>query len=199
MMLVGIICSFIVGSGALVVSACTLWITFTARTAQYRNRLYEEQLKLYPELIALMDVAVINALTYRQVCKEQEESAKEGLEREYDREKFFSDAHEGYRKLNDCFKKACHLLPDEVCRATGGVVASVLCLVFPVFIEDDKEQLKKLRLGIAEQQEAVVRAMRHCVGADNLTGETLKLFGSQAVMDQKTTGTVSSGPGEGYG
>ncbi len=139
----GVNLSATVGLGGLSLAGLSLWLNHRSRTSQLRQKLYEEQLKVYPEVLSVLEDAQISALVYDSIRADRLEPHLTGEAKEEREEDRFWDAADAYKKGRETLLKVLPIVPANVYLAIDDCLTSIMYIVYPVTIEDDMEKVGK--------------------------------------------------------
>jgi hypothetical protein len=169
--LAGIICSFLVGIGGIIFAGFNQYLNYKSRTAQFRHKVYDEQIKLYPELIMLLRDAVMGAIAFHHNLTNRDSDSRR-------------QAIASWSEANDCCIKHAAILPEDVIKSADKVTSSVFSIVLPASDDKQSGQLTTLVASLDKLHQNVIQAMRRCSGVDILTKETLSLIGVSNQAEQ---------------
>ncbi|MBA4189134.1 MAG: hypothetical protein C0467_14140 [Planctomycetaceae bacterium] len=178
--LTGIIISACVGFGGLMFAAFTQWLAYKNRTATYQGKLYDEQMKLYPEFLTMISKCTDASL---RCC----------LFFGSDNRKDYTELSDELNRVKNRLEQCEHVLCDDVIKSLCNFKLCVFeILSCKEFSEYDEDALMKMHYEVSESRYNVIKAIRKHTGVDRLSDETIKLIGSHREAKQRVKPQQSS-------
>ena len=169
--LAGIVCSTCVGLSGLVFAGYTQWIAYKNRTAFYQGKLYDEQLKVYAELMKLAVACRSNTMS----C--------------------VLDTSEGqFTKFKDTFREFSakvfqyeHILPNDILTVAFEFKARVFIILRLEDTWSKNEERQSFFINVMISMEFLSNAIREHIGIEKLTAKNVELIGKQRELTKNQT------------